>query len=175
MAFFAVVLPNAFETSAKIDAVKAPIINTFKQMDVADVQKSQKETARLGQMIRDAIVTASAMKGKPPPVTPAPAPPAPAAVASPPPPPAITPYTEAEVTAKWATIKANRARRGVIAPANLRTADTEFNTYLSRLRPNISTTPKSTVDGELRRINSLLRGGGGTPRRFSSRRTYRQK
>lgn len=67
MAFFAVMLPDAFKDPASI---KKELVDSFKEMSSDEVKDQQKNVVKLGQMIRDAIVAESIAKGnKPPPAS----------------------------------------------------------------------------------------------------------
>jgi hypothetical protein len=180
MAFFAVMLPNAFRDPASL---KESITKRFNEMEVDEVKESQKQAVRLGQMVRDAIVTAAAMKGKPIP----PSVSVPALAAPPPPPPAparvdlraMPLTTEAEIRAYWEALKSDKIKKlpgGRLAtPASEAAADASFNAELTRILALPALPTPGVIAGKLRGISGTLRGGSRhrTPRRISKSKTFR--
>lgn len=168
MAFFAVMLPEAFTTGRA--ELETDILKTFKGMsDPTAVRAKRDSMVKLGQIVRDSILSRASG------VTPvAPGTPAPLAAQR------IVSYaSEDEIRTKWESIKEERRkRRPTPTVADETSADDQFNTYLDGIAPNIGTTPKSTIDKYLNTtLKRLLRGGSGhkTPRRISRRHSYKQK
>jgi hypothetical protein len=182
MAFFAVMLPDVFTDGAKKASLESDILSSFKSMPNPDAVKQKRDNlVKLGQLIRDSIVSTATRAPLPkPPSAPGGTPAGtPAGTATPPPAPRGSYYaTEADIRRKWDNIKGDRRRRGAIAPADETAADAAFNAYLATLTPSIASTPKNTINGVIARtITPLLRGVSRhrTPRRISKRHSYKQK
>jgi hypothetical protein len=153
MAFFAVMLPDAI---GKPDDLKKTIKDSFVGLPKEAIQSKQAEMAKLGQIVRDAVVSAAVKKGTAIPAVAASAP-----VVTPAPPVSKKKFNKKEdVQLEWVSVKAKKRAKeegGVLGVGKTRKrmigetankADKVINDYIASIK-DFSTTPDIEIEDRL--------------------------